>query len=1033
MILKFKSLAMTIAAVMATMSASSQTDEWQNPAVNAVNREPMHTNFFGYESDDAALVGHKESSPNFMTLNGNWKFNWVRNSDMRPTDFFRTDFNDRAWVNMPVPGNWELNGYGDPLYLNIGYAWRNQFESNPPHLPVENNHVGSYRRQITIPSNWDGKQIVAHFGSVTSNMYLWVNGKYVGYSEDSKLEAEFDITKYLKKGTNLIAFQTFRWCDGTYLEDQDFMRLSGVGRDCYLYARGPKHIRDIRITPDLDAQYKDATLNIALETSGKSSVRLQLLDREKKLVAEKTIDNAGKQQITMSVENPLKWSAETPNLYTLLATLSDGGKEIESVAVKVGFRKIEMRDAQVLVNGQPVLFKGANRHEMDPDHGYVISSERMLQDIKTMKDNNINAVRTCHYPDNNLWYELCDEHGIYVVAEANVESHGMGYDERTLAGNALYEKAHMERNQRNVQRSFNHPSIIFWSLGNEAGFGKNFELCYNWVKNEDRSRPVQYERAGQNDFTDIYCPMYLDYNSVKKYCEADTKKPLILCEYAHAMGNSMGGFKEYWDLVRKYPKYQGGFIWDFVDQSIRRYDHNGTMYYGYGGDFNRYDASDNNFMDNGLISPDRKLNPHMDEVAHQYQSIWATATPADIMRGEIEVYNENFFRDLSNYYIEWQLMSDGKCIEIGTLDKLDIAPQQRATVKLGYSTTDASPESELMLNVRFKLKRAEQLIEATHTIAQNQLCIREHSKPDMQLAAGSEPSPMVTTNDVNYLIVKGENFTVEFGKTDGFLCRYDVRGVPMLKAAGKLTPNFWRSPTDNDFGANLQNKYKVWKNPNLKLTSQTHHIADGLITIKNEYDMPDVKAQLSMIYTINSEGAIKLTQKMTADKSAEIADMFRFGIQIQMPREVNRIKYYGRGPGENYADRKSAAFIGLYNQLVADQAYSYIRPQETGTKSDVRWWQQMTPGGKGLRIVSEEPFSASALNYSIESLDDGAAKDQNHTQTVPKSDYTNFCIDKAQMGLGCVDSWGQLPIDEYRLHYGDRQFTLIMQPIEHGF
>ena len=567
-------------------------NEWKDPEVNSVNRSTMHTNYFAYASADEAKAGIKENSKNFMTLNGLWKFNWVRNADARPTDFFQTNFNDKGWDNIKVPGVWELNGYGDPIYVNVGYAWRSQFKNNPPFVPVENNHVGSYRKEITLPADWKGKEIFAHFGSVTSNMYLWVNGRYVGYSEDSKLEAEYNLTNYLKPGKNIIAFQVFRWCDGTYLEDQDFFRYSGVGRDCYLYARDKKYIQDIRVTPDLDSQYKDGTLNISVDLKGSGTVALNLTDAQGNSVATADLIGFGKLITTLNISNPAYWTAETPNLYTLTATLKNGNNTVEVLPIKVGFRKIELKGGQILVNGQPVLFKGADRHEMDPDGGYVVSRARMIQDIQIMKQLNINAVRTCHYPDDNFWYDLCDKYGIYVVAEANIESHGMGYGEETLAKEPSYKKAHLERNQRNVQRGFNHPSIIFWSLGNEAGYGPNFEAAYDWVKAEDPSRAVQYEQARIDGKTDIYCPMYADYKWCEEYSKNDKyQKPLIQCEYAHAMGNSEGGFKEYWDLIRKYPKYQGGFIWDFVDQSIRWTGKNGKMIYAYAGDFNRMDDS----------------------------------------------------------------------------------------------------------------------------------------------------------------------------------------------------------------------------------------------------------------------------------------------------------------------------------------------------------------------------------------------------------------------------------------------------------
>ena len=1025
---------LTCCLAMCSLATMAQHDEWKNPEINAVNRAPMHTNYFAYSSSEEAAKADKENSSNFMTLNGIWKFNWVKNADARPTDFYRTDYNDKGWGQMKVPGVWEMNGYGDPIYVNVGYAWRSQYKNNPPYVPIENNHVGSYRKEIIIPAEWSEKEIFAHFGSVTSNMYLWVNGKYVGYSEDSKLEAEFNLTKYLKPGKNLIAFQVFRWCDGTYLEDQDFFRYSGVGRNCYLYSRNKKYIQDIRVTPDLDSNYTNGTLNVALNLNGSGTVELNLTDPAGKSVATAQVNGNGQKSVVMDVSNPAKWTAETPNLYTLTATLKNGNNVVEVIPVKVGFRKIELKGGQILVNGQPVLFKGADRHEMDPDGGYVVSRERMLQDILRMKQLNINAVRTCHYPDDNLWYDLCDQYGIYVVAEANIESHGMGYGKETLAKNPSYKKAHMERNQRNVQRGYNHPSIIFWSLGNEAGYGPNFEQCYTWIKNEDKTRAVQYEQAGTNEFTDIFCPMYYDYDACKKYSEGNIDKPLIQCEYAHAMGNSQGGFKEYWDLIRKYPKYQGGFIWDFVDQSNHWKNKDGIDIYGYGGDFNKYDASDNNFNDNGLISPDRRPNPHAHEVGYFYQSIWTT--PGDLSKGEIKVYNENFFRDLSAYYMEWQLLANGEVMQTGVVQDLNVAPQQTATLKLNLNTEKVCPCKELLLNVSYKLKAAETLMPAGSTVAYDQLTIRPYTAKALELKNQKASNldivvPVIKDNDHNYLIVEGENFIIEFNKHNGYLSRYEADGMQLLNPGAQLTPNFWRAPTDNDYGAGLQHRYAVWKNPGLKLTSLKQSIENEQAIVQAEYEMKAVKGKLFLTYVINNEGAVKVTQKMEAGKEEKVSDMFRFGMQMQMPENFNEVEYYGRGPVENYADRNHSTLIGKYRQTVAEQFYPYIRPQETGTKTDLRWWRVLNISGNGLQFVGDAPFSASALNYSIESLDDGVQKDQRHSPEVAKAPFTNLCIDKVQMGLGCVNSWGTLPLEKYRVPYQDYEFSFILTPVRH--
>ncbi|MDR1096609.1 MAG: DUF4981 domain-containing protein [Tannerella sp.] len=1033
--MKLKLLLCTTALL--NMTAFAQKNEWKEPEINQVNRAPMHTNYFAFESEKLAKEGIKEQSENFLSLNGPWRFFWVKDADARPADFYQPNYNDKGWGTMNVPGLWELNGYGDPIYVNIGYAWRSQFKNNPPEVPAENNHTGSYRREITIPAGWNGKQIFAHFGSVTSNIYVWINGQFAGYSEDSKLEAEFNITKYVKPGKNLIAFQTFRWCDGTYIEDQDFFRFSGVGRDCYLYARNPKYIRDIRITPDLDAQYKDGTLTVETTLSSAGTVQLDLRDKKGAEIASQTIQGSGKITTSLNVSNPEKWTAETPDLYTLTATLKEGNRTIEVISVKTGFRKVEIKNSQLLVNGQPILIKGANRHEMDPKTGYYLSRERMLQDIRIMKENNINAVRTCHYPDNNLWYELCDEYGLYVIAEANVESHGMGYGEQTLAKNPAYALAHLERNQRNVQRGFNHVSIITWSLGNEAGFGPNFEACFKWIRNEDRSRPVQYEQAHGNEYTDIYCPMYLDYERSEKYLQSDAAKPLIQCEYAHAMGNSQGGFKEYWDIIRKYPKAQGGFVWDFADQSLHWKNKDGVDIYGYGGDFNRYDASDNNFCNDGLITPDRTPNPHMNEVAYFYQSIWAT--PSNLGNGEIKVFNENFFRDLTACFAEWNLLADGEILQTGIVQDIRISPQQTGTVKLDYDLSGIPSGKEVLLNVYFKLKKAETLLPAGHTVSRSQMEIQPLTAPDLSLTNPAQckncPPGQITVrdNDMQYLIIDGQNIRIEFNKKTGFLCKYEVDGSEFIKEGGALTPNFWRAPTDNDFGAELQKKYKAWRNPETKLTSLENKMTDGIVEVTAGYEMKEVSATLSLTYLINADGTIKITQKLNADKSKEVSEMFRFGMQMQMPESYNRIQYYGRGPIENYSDRNHSTFIGKYNQTVEEQFYPYVRPQETGTKTDIRWWKQLTVNGDGLEFISEAPFSASALNYTIESLDDGEKKDQRHSPEVEKADFTNLCIDKIQMGLGCINTWGALPMKKYRIPYDSYEFSFIMRPLQSSY
>lgn len=846
-------------AAATALTAGAQSNEWQDAGVNAVNRMPMHGSWFAYESPEAAQTGDKTLSERFVTLNGNWKFNWVRDADQRPTDFFRVGYNDKGWNDMPVPGLWELNGYGDPVYLNVGYAWRGWFKNDPPHVPVEQNHVGSYRRTVDIPAAWAGRQIVAHFGSVTSNIYLWVNGRYVGYSEDSKLEAEFDLTPYVKPGRNLIAFQVFRWCDGTYLEDQDFFRLSGVGRDCYLYARDKRQITDIQVDAAPSADYTAGTVAVKAlfpRQARGCSVELALTDAQGRSVASQQLRvTKDEERCTLDAGKVALWSAETPVLYGLTATLrAPAGEVIEVIPLRIGFRDVKIEGGQLLVNGRPVLIKGANRHEMDPDYGYYVSEGRMLEDIRIMKENNINAVRTCHYPDDARWYSLCDQYGLYVVAEANIESHGMGYGEKTLAKNPLYAKAHLERNERNVQRSINHPSVIIWSLGNEAGDGPNFDACYDWIKAYDPSRPIHHERAvyspGSRN-TDIICPMYWDYERCEKYLAENPAKPLIQCEYAHAMGNSMGGFREYWELIRREPKYQGGFIWDFVDQSLHKKGRNGVTVYGYGGDWNPYDPSDQNFCDNGLIGPDRIPNPHMEEVRYYYQSVW-TSWAGDA-GNTVEVLNENFFRGLENYDLHWEVLCDGTPLRRGVVDGLKAAPQQRVRITLPYDPATLPAAGELLLDVAYKLKTAEGILPAGHTAARAQLPIREYvfTAPAAKSAAEGE-SLFVADNHKDFLIVAGNGLRLDFSRKTGFITRYEVRGLDFLADGSTLRPNFWRAPTDNDFGAGLQHKMAVWKQPEMKLKTLTHAEADGIVTVKAGYEMPGVQATLEIEYAVDN-------------------------------------------------------------------------------------------------------------------------------------------------------------------------------------
>ncbi|MBO4826584.1 MAG: DUF4981 domain-containing protein [Prevotella sp.] len=1032
--------------------------EWHDLQVNEVNRLPVHTSFFAYENERAALKGDAKQSANYLSLHGDWKFQWVENADQRPQDFYAEAFNDSQWKTMPVPGLWELNGYGDPVYVNIGFAWRGHFKNNPPEAPVKDNHVGSYRRVVEIPADWDGRQVIAHFGSVTSCMYLWVNGKYVGYTEDSKVAAEFDITKFVHPGENLIAFQVFRWCDGSYCEDQDFWRLSGVARDSYLYCRRQDvQMKNLRAVPDLLNNYTDGELCVEADIKGRASVDYYLYDAAGTLVGQQTfmalpesdptLDSL-RMGVHLSVANVKKWTAETPNLYTLIAKVYElngkkRGQLVEVVPLKVGFRKVEIKDGQLLVNGQPVLIKGADRHEMDPDGGYLVSRERMIQDIQVMKRLNINAVRTSHYCNDPQWYDLCDRYGLYVVGEANQESHGFGYNEDSEAKKPQFALQIMQRNQHNVETQFNHPSIIIWSMGNETVDGPNFTAAYQWIKSVDQSRPIQWEQAHGGQNTDIMCPMYATPEWCEKYStDASKQKPLIQCEYNHTMGNSGGGLKVYWDMVRKYPKFQGGFIWDFVDQALHRqpvaqsksivtYAEDGVPSfpaYTYGGDYNTYDPSDNNFNCNGIVGPDRQLNPHAYEVAYEYQNIWTE--PVDLKNGIVSVYNENFFRSLDNYSMEWSLLVDGTQAQQGQVDILNCQPQQRVQLSLPYKLDGIDDASEVLLNVRYLQKRTENLVNRGQQVAYQQFVVAPGKGVQLNLAdKKGRKLKLKDKKNTATLDISSRNISLKFNRETGFISEYKLFGKQMLGKGGTLKPNFWRAATDNDMGSRINRQYKVWNDPQLKLTALT---ADKkTMTVRADYDMPGVMAKLSITYHANADGSLDIEQKMTTDRAASQPDMYRFGMVMQMPYSTDISRYYGRGPVENYSDRKLSQNIGIYRQTANEQFYPYVRPQETGTKSDIRWWQQTDAEGNGICVVSDNPFFASALHYNISDLDDGDDKEQRHPEQIQKSQFTNLFIDAEHTGVGGIDSWSgnAKALPQFRVGYGDKVMRFTILPL----
>ena len=1059
-----KQLFLSMACMAVVTVYAQKAPSWQDPEVNQVNREARHAHFFAFEDEELARQGDKAKSGRYLSMEGLWKFHFVKNHQDAPKDFFGLKYDDSKWVDFPVPGLFELNGYGDKIYKNIGYAWATTFKSDPPYIGETNNYTGSYRRTFELPADWNGQEVVFHVGSATSNLSVWVNGKFVGYSEDSKVAAEFNITKYLKKGQNLIAMQVMRWCDGSYIEDQDFWRFTGIAREVYLYARPKVHVEDFFVNADLKNDYQEGVLSgeIKIAQAKGKTVDLQLIDPQGEQVRQTsaTMFNNGPLTFRFETLGQVKaWTAETPNLYTLIMTLKQGDKVLEVIPQRIGFRHVEIKGGQLLVNGQPILIKGADRHELDPDGGYIVSVERMIQDIKIMKYLNINAVRTCHYPDDPRWYDLCDEYGIYLTAESNIESHGMGYGDKTLAKRADYAKAHIERQEGNMMSFKNHPSIIVWSLGNEAGYGPNFEKAYDWVKAYDTTRPVQYEQARHDGKTDIFCPMYMGYEDCEKYAKTDNPRPLIQCEYAHAMGNSMGGFKEYWDIIRKNPKYQGGYIWDFVDQGLRdKSKVTGKEIFTYGGDYGRYPASDHNFNCNGIIAPDRRLNPHAYEVRYYYQNVWVT--DKGLKEGKFEVYNENFFKSLDDLELEWfaggasgghhhdnpgrpEGMTFGHG---GTIDISGIAPQQRKVIVdekmnqtlkriLGHHS-----DQEIFVIFQFKTREAQPLMEKGQVVARQQFVLNPYQFPSLSTAAANSSlstlnSSLKKEETESYVKLDAAGTTLTIGKWSGMIDYLDVDGQTMLVDRESVTPEFWRAPTDNDYGARLQQRFAVWKNPQMKL--KDCKVGDNNVVA--QFDMPEVQGTLTMTYTLQTNGEVLVNEHFTPNPAKEGKDavrvppMFRYGMQLQMPKAYSQLCYYGRGPVENYCDRNSSEFIGVYRNQVADEYYPYVRPQESGNHTDVRWFRVTDEKGSGLEFYSDAPMEASALCHLTEDLDDGVNKDKKigrHSGDLIGRPLTQVHIQQRQMGLGCVNSWGAWPRQEYLVPCQERSFSFVIRPLK---
>ena len=1038
---------LAVVALFLAAATGMGAEKWEDPSVNEENREARRANFFAFETEALAMGGVKEESERYMSLEGTWKFLFSENHYDAPKDFYEEDYDCGGWDDMEVPGLLETNGYGDRIYKNTGYSWATTFESDPPHIGETGNYTGSWRRTFTLPEGWDEGEVVVHVGSATSNLSMWVNGEYVGYSEDSKVAAEFNITSHVRKGENSIAMQVMRWCDGSYLEDQDFWRLTGIAREVYLYWRPKTHIADINYTQELSDDYKDGLLRLScdVEEGQGANLELTLKDRDGNTVGtasteKQATEGRGSHTAGMDIEGVEPWTAETPYLYTLTIKLVKDGETVETVCQKVGFRSIAIRDGQLTVNGKAVLIKGVDRHEMDPKTGYVVSVERMTEDLRIMKSLNINAVRTSHYPDDPRWYDLCDEYGMYVTAEANAESHGMGYGEKTLGKNEAYRQTHLERNEANVKTLRNHPCIIVWSLGNEGGYGANWEACYDWIKGTDATRPVQYEQAGTEGKTDIYCPMYLDYEGCEEYAKGDNPRPLIQCEYAHAMGNSMGGFKEYWELIRQLPRYQGGYIWDFVDQALEDTSRiTGKKIFAYGGDYGRYPASDYNFNCNGIVAPDRRRNPHAYEVEYYYQNLWAGSQrgveqdDTDIAEGSIDIYNENFFRTSDYARLSVELAANGVVDEALTceIDIDGIEPQTSREIRSKQLAKNIKilreehPGEELTANLYFRQKETEGLTQEGQTVGKRQLTI----EPYQFAVADTAETDCGAEETLSYIKLEAAGTAVTIGKRTGWIDYIDIDGKPMLEEREPVTPEFWRAPTDNDYGAWLHEKNKAWKEPGTRLTGVERTKRNQ---VRATFAMDNVEAQLIMTYTLTKEGDIVVEERMETTQGAQVGDLPRFGMQLRMAGRFTDVDYYGRGPVENYSDRKGSQFIGNYKGKVADEYFPYIRPQESGNHTDVRRFAVYDPTeGDGLTIKATGVMECGALRYLTSDLDgrlDPEKKWGHHSGDLTERPFSQVHIQLHQQGLGCVNSWGALPLDEYRLPYADYSLTFIISP-----
>lgn len=1017
-------------------------NDYENPGVFAEGRLAPRATAYPYASAEDARKGDYSLSPYYMSLDGLWKFDFAAKPADAPQDFYRPGFDVSSWTDIPVPSNWETQGYGTPIYTNVKYP----FPKNPPHIPADDNPVGSYLRTFTLPAAWDGREVFLHFDGSTAGMYVWVNGRKAGYVQSTKNPAEFDITPFVKPGENIVACQVFRWTDGSYLEDQDFWRLSGIDRSVYLYSTAKTRILDFFAKGDLDSKYKDGlfSVDVTLQNLGSAtfggSLEAQLYSPAGKEVykASQPVSLAGGKtdaDFAKTLKNVSKWSAETPALYTLVLTLRDAdGKTVEATSARIGFRKVEVRNSQLLVNGKAIEVHGVNLHEHHPLTGHVVDRETMMRDIRTMKLHNINAVRTSHYPQSPLWYDLCDEYGLFLVDEANIEIHGMG---ATLQGDfdksahpaylPEWKAAMLDREYALVERDKNHPSVIIWSMGNECGNGGNFLAAYDWIKRRDTTRPVQFEQAGQEANTDIVCPMYPSIRYMKEYAALDNPgRPYIMCEYAHAMGNSTGNFQEYFDIIRSSPQMQGGFIWDWVDQGLLARDENGNGYWAYGGDFNanRKYTHDENFCINGLVQPDRTPHPGLAEVKKVYQDI--LFFPADVAKGEFEVSNRFMYNDLSDYGFRWELLRDGRRAGSGDFSVRLPAGENRK-VKVALPDVDFSDGAEYFLNIEAFTRGDGGLLPDGHVIAREQFPIVRHDTFPAYEADGAAPVLKMEGKERVYTCADGVQLRFN---SRGLLCGYSVDGRQLVD--GTMTPNFWRAPTDNDRGENAHKRLNAWRcaGDNLRMPGQLKDSIDGnTLILKAFYRLDNVSADYSLTYRIHPDGALTVTAKIDGTLRP-MPEMMRFGMIIPVPKVQDQFIWYGRGPEENYSDRNTASFMGLYHGNVADQLYPYIFPQESGNHTDVRVASLTDADGFGIEVFGPQPLNVSALDVTPDDLDSGIEKHQMHASDVVRSRTNNYLyVDLAQRGLGGDTSWGAFPHDPYRLSSHRYAYTFTLLPL----